>query len=37
MKVVSDAAGSAVTGRDVSTPLIVGVTADGMVRVRHQE
>ncbi|EMA33407.1 transcriptional regulator [Halobiforma nitratireducens JCM 10879] len=37
MKAVSDAAGSAITGREVSTPLIVGVTSDGMVRVRHQE
>ncbi|WP_226480774.1 Tfx family DNA-binding protein [Natrinema amylolyticum] len=37
MKIVSDAAGSAVTGRQVSTPLIVGVTSEGMVRVRHQE
>ncbi|ADB62190.1 DNA binding protein, Tfx family [Haloterrigena turkmenica DSM 5511] len=37
MKVVSDAAGSAVSGREVSTPLIVGVTSDGMVRVRHQD
>lgn len=37
MKVVSDAAGSAVSGRKVATPLIVGVTSDGMVRVRHQD
>ncbi|ELZ19763.1 transcriptional regulator [Haloterrigena salina JCM 13891] len=37
MKVVSDAAGSAVSGREVSTPLIVGVTSEGMVRVRHQD
>ncbi|MBZ6495566.1 Tfx family DNA-binding protein [Natrinema longum] len=37
MKIVSDAAGAAVTGRQVSTPLIVGVTSEGMVRVRHQE
>nr|WP_074854791.1 Tfx family DNA-binding protein [Natrinema salifodinae] len=37
MKVVSDAAGPAVTGRQVSTPLIVGVTSEGMVRVRHQD
>lgn len=37
MKVVSDAAGAAVNGRDVSTPLIVGITSDGLVRVRHQE
>ncbi|RQG92136.1 Tfx family DNA-binding protein [Natrarchaeobius chitinivorans] len=37
MKVVSDAAGAAVSGREVATPLIVGVTSEGMVRVRHQE
>ncbi|MXV61375.1 Tfx family DNA-binding protein [Natronorubrum sp. JWXQ-INN-674] len=37
MKVVSDAAGNAVSGREISTPLIVGVTSDGMVRVRHQD
>ena len=37
MKAVSDAAGAAVSGREVSVPLIVGVTSDGMVRVRHQE
>ncbi len=37
MKVVSDAAGNAVTGRQISTPLIVGVTSEGMVRVRHQD
>ncbi|OAQ51859.1 hypothetical protein HTG_14505 [Natrinema mahii] len=37
MKIVSDAAGSAVSGRQISTPLIVGVTSEGMVRVRHQE
>lgn len=36
MKVVSDAAGAAVNGRAVSTPLLVGVTSDGLVRVRHQ-
>ncbi|ELY94062.1 MULTISPECIES: Tfx family DNA-binding protein [Natrialba] len=37
MKVVSDAAGPAVTGRQISTPLIIGVTSEGMVRVRHQD
>ncbi|MEY7849950.1 Tfx family DNA-binding protein [Natrarchaeobius sp. A-rgal3] len=37
MKVVSDAAGSAVSGRQIATPLIVGVTSEGMVRVRHRE
>lgn len=36
MKVVSDAAGSAVSGREITTPLIVGITSEGMVRVRHQ-
>lgn len=37
MKAVSDAAGPAVEGRQVSRPLVVGVTADGLVRVRHRE
>ncbi|SEH12977.1 hypothetical protein SAMN04487967_1067 [Natronorubrum sediminis] len=37
MKVVSDAAGSAVSGREVAASLLVGVTADGTVRVRRQE
>ncbi|WP_083858589.1 Tfx family DNA-binding protein [Natrialba chahannaoensis] len=37
MKVVSDAAGTAVTGREVSSPLVVGVTSEGVVRVRHQD
>ncbi|AFZ72385.1 Tfx family DNA-binding protein [Natronobacterium gregoryi] len=37
MKAVNDAAGGAVSGREVSTPLIVGVTSEGMVRVRHQD
>ncbi|WP_247004081.1 Tfx family DNA-binding protein [Halosolutus gelatinilyticus] len=37
MKVVSDAAGNAVSGRQVAKPLIVGVTSEGMVRVRRQE
>ncbi|OIB58404.1 Tfx family DNA-binding protein [Natrialba sp. SSL1] len=37
MKVVSDAAGAAVTGREVSSPLVIGVTSEGVVRVRHQE
>ena len=36
MNVISDAAGSAVSGRQVSMPLIVGVTPEGLVRVRHQ-
>lgn len=37
MKVVSDAAGTAVSGRQVAAPLIIGVTSEGTVRVRHQE
>lgn len=37
MKVVSDAAGNAVTGRKVAMPLLVGVTSDGFVRVRRRE
>jgi len=37
MKIVSDAAGDAVTGREVRTPLLVGVTGDGSVRVRKPE
>ncbi|MFC7231963.1 Tfx family DNA-binding protein [Saliphagus sp. GCM10025308] len=37
MKVVSDAAGDAVTGRQVATDLVVGVTSEGSVRVRQSE
>ena len=39
MKVVSDAAGDAVHGREVRAELLVGVTGDGQVRVRraHEE
>nr|WP_312854307.1 Tfx family DNA-binding protein [Natronococcus sp. JC468] len=37
MKVVSDAAGTAITGRQVAAPLTVSVSAEGVVRVRHQE
>jgi Tfx family DNA-binding protein len=39
MKVVSDAAGDAVHGREVREELFVGVTSDGQVRVRraHEE
>ena len=37
MKVVSDAAGDAVTGRRVATSLFVSVTSDGSVRVRLSE
>ncbi|ELZ94977.1 transcriptional regulator [Haloferax mucosum ATCC BAA-1512] len=36
MKVVSDAAGDAVAGREVRERLFVGVTNDGQVRVRRQ-
>jgi hypothetical protein len=36
MKRVSDAAGDAVTGRNVDRELFVGVTSDGEVRVRRQ-
>jgi Tfx family DNA-binding protein len=35
MKLVSDAAGDAVTGREVDQDLFVGVTSDGEVRVRR--
>lgn len=35
MKVVGDAAGSAVEGREVREELLVGVTSDGQVRVRR--
>ncbi|WP_256547911.1 Tfx family DNA-binding protein [Halovivax gelatinilyticus] len=37
MKVVSDAAGPAVSGRQVGSDLVVGVTATGSVRVRTSE
>jgi len=39
MKVVSDAAGDAVYGREVREELLAGVTGDGQVRVRraHEE
>jgi Tfx family DNA-binding protein len=37
MKIVSDEAGDAITGREVSEPLLVGVTGDGNVRVRRLE
>jgi Tfx family DNA-binding protein len=37
MKLVSDAAGDAVQGREVRKPLLVGVTSDGSVRVRQSE
>lgn len=37
MKVVSDAAGNAITGRQVAAPLTVSVSSEGVVRVRHQE
>ncbi|MGM0604173.1 MAG: Tfx family DNA-binding protein [Halobacteriota archaeon] len=35
MKVVSDAAGDAVEGREIKQPVSIGVTSDGTVRVRH--
>jgi hypothetical protein len=35
MKIVSDAAGDAVQGREVCEPILVGVTSDGNVRVRR--
>jgi hypothetical protein len=35
MKLVADAAGDAVRGREVREPLLVGVTSDGSVRVRR--
>ena len=37
MKSVSDAAGDAISGREVKRDLLVGVTMDGLVRVRRQE
>ncbi|NHN46691.1 Tfx family DNA-binding protein [Halostella sp. JP-L12] len=35
MKVISDEAGDAISGRDVGEALLVGVTAEGSVRVRR--
>ncbi len=37
MKIISDAAGDAVSGRQVDEDLIVGVTSDGSVRVRRPD
>ena len=37
MKVVSDAAGDAVSGRQVASPFVVGVTTEGTVQVRRPE
>ncbi len=37
MKIISDAAGGAVDGRQVVTDIVVGVTSDGIVRVRQPE
>ncbi len=37
MKVISDGAGEGVHGREVSEPLLVGVTVNGDVRVRRSE
>jgi Tfx family DNA-binding protein len=36
MKLVSDAAGDAVSGRNIEQELLVGITSDGEVRVRRQ-
>ena len=36
MRLVSEAAGDAVQGREVVQPLLVGVTSDGVVRVRRR-
>jgi Tfx family DNA-binding protein len=35
MKIVSDEAGEAVKGREIQSPLLIGVTTDGTVRVRQ--
>ena len=37
MKIISDAAGNAVTGRQVAMTIVVSVSADGTVRVRTSE
>ncbi|MCU4740931.1 Tfx family DNA-binding protein [Natronoglomus mannanivorans] len=37
MKVISDGAGDAVSGRQVAADFVVGVTAEGGVRVRRSE
>ena len=37
MKIISDAAGGAVDGRRVVTDIVVGVTSDGVVRVRRPD
>lgn len=37
MRIVADGAGDAVSGREVKTPLLVGVTSGGTVRVRRSE
>jgi Tfx family DNA-binding protein len=37
MKLVSDEAGDAVQGREVQSPLLVGVTTDGTVRIRQSK
>lgn len=37
MKVVSDAAGDAISGRQVAESLVVGVTTDGSIQVRVSE
>jgi Tfx family DNA-binding protein len=37
MKLISDAAGDAIKGREVQASLLVGVTTDGTVRVRESK
>lgn len=37
MKMISGEAGDAVYGREVKAPILVSVTSDGTVRVRHSE
>lgn len=37
MKIISDAAGGAIDAREVVTDIVVGVTSDGLVRVRQPE
>ena len=37
MKVISDAAGTAVSGRQIAAGFVVGVTSDGEIRVRRSD
>ena len=37
MKIISEAAGDAVRGRQIREPLLIGVTSDGNVRVRRSK